>query len=180
MDEEIPSLEDLIRQRLEEGVLTATLDVDIAEAILEEIIPWSPEKVVAVLLAIITDQVRRIRRQAAREAEQNSGLDDLLNDKDTSEGHGRDDTPGPTALAGVLDNIRDLLGISFKVPVAGQKHADSVTWGEATVPQHRARADSVMRRVRSEVADADRHYAVADLLEEREAACLNDLLDTDE
>jgi hypothetical protein len=139
-----PSLRDLIREADTDRTVA---DADLARRLLDALMQRGQ---VGLLVTILTDEVRRVRRfQVARVERQTFGAQG-----------------GEPAEGGWLR----LLPESFVLP-----DGRMVTWGQATVEDHEARIGWLRGQMDALGQDVDRHQQAVKLIREHGATCLAEI-----
>jgi len=138
-----PSLRDLIR---EADTGPQIDDTDLARSLLETLLARGQ---VGVLLPILADEVRRLRRRHVRQVEQQT----FRGQSEPAEG-------------GWLR----LLPEFFTVP-----DGRMVTWGTATVEDHEARMEWLHGQIHALASDVDRHEQAVKLIREHGVTCLAEI-----
>jgi len=139
------SLRDLIREADTDRTVT---DADLARVLLDAL---TASGQVGLLMPILTDEVRRVRRfQVARIERETFG----------------GQTGGEPAEGGWLR----LLPESLTLP-----DGRLVTWGTATVEDHEARIEWLNGQIGALAADVDRHEQAVKLIREHGATCLAEI-----
>lgn len=140
-----PSLRDLIREIDTDRTVP---DVDLAQRLLDAL---GSSGQVGLLLPILTDEVRRLRRRHVAWVERQTF---------------RDLSAGEPAEGGWLR----LLPESFVLP-----DGRMVTWGTATVEDHEARIEWLNGQMHALAQDVDRHEQAVKLIREHGATCLAEI-----
>jgi hypothetical protein len=140
-----PSLRDRIREADTDRAVT---DVDLARVLLDALCSSGQ---VDLLLPILTDEVRRLRRRRVAWIE-----------RQTFGGQ----AGGEPAEGGWLR----LLPESFVLP-----DGRMVTWGTATVEDHEARVEWLNGQIHALVSDVDRHEQAVKLIREHGVTCLAEI-----
>jgi hypothetical protein len=124
---------------------------DVTAQVVKALLADHPDIAARLLLPLVRDQVRRVRRARARQAEDRAFAG-----------------PAPDPGADPLAALRALRAETFWVPGDGL-----VTWADATAAQHAARAGYIREHVLAPAAeDIRRHEAAAAVIRAAGAACL--------
>ena len=142
----------------------------VTEKVVDKVIREHADVARNMLTPLVRDEIRRMRRAHARAAE-----DDAFETEPETEQPA--DAPGSDAEdapASPLAALRAVALGTFWCPLDRTR----VAWGEATIEQHRSRAQWQRRHSAILAEDAERHeLAIAAIAGTPGATCLNDVLE---
>ena len=125
--------------------------VEVTGQVVKQIVTDHHDLAAKIIFPVVRDEVRRLRRQATRRAE---------------------DRAFATFDSDPLAALRELASESFWCPLAD----DTVRWIDATAEQHESRADwTCKHQIKPLQLDVERHELAAELIREAGVRCLADL-----